>query len=99
MQTPSSSAGARGCDSSGGMVLSRRALNRALLARQMLLQRATLPADEAIERLVGLQAQVPNAPYVGLWARLDEFRHEELAHLISARKAVRIALMRSEEHT
>jgi hypothetical protein len=79
-------------------VLGLRALNRALLARQMLLSRVKLPALDAIEQLVGLQAQVPNAPYFDLWTRIEGFRQEELSELIQDRKAVRIALMRSTIH-
>src|SRR5215208_7079213 len=78
--------------------LSRRTLNRALLARQNLIERRPKTALEAIEHLVGMQAQEPQAPYIGLWSRLAEFRPEELSTLITERRAVRMGLMRSTIH-
>jgi hypothetical protein len=78
--------------------LTRRALNRATLDRQLLLRRADLAPLEAIERLVGVQAQTPHTWYVGLWSRLTDFRAEDVAELLTQRRAVRIALMRSTIH-
>ncbi|MEU6641284.1 winged helix DNA-binding domain-containing protein [Saccharomonospora sp. NPDC046836] len=79
-------------------VLSKRALNRAVLARQSLLERADRPAIDLIEHLVGLQAQAPFPPYYGLWTRLRNFRPDELSQLLLDRHVVRIALLRGTVH-
>ena len=87
--------------------LTARALNRALLDRQLLLRRDSLPAAagpradrviETVEHLVGLQAQAPFPPYYGLLSRLDGFRPADLAELLLTRKVVRIGLMRGTIH-
>lgn len=79
-------------------VLTLRELNRATLARQMLLARADVPVPAAIERLVGMQAQLASAPYVGLWTRLPDFKRADLAKLIENRTVVKATLMRATLH-
>ena len=79
-------------------VLDPRSLGRATLARQLLLERARLPALEAIEHLVGMQAQIPHDPYLGLWSRLDGFRPPQLSRLLLEREVVRIVVMRATIH-
>ncbi|MBM7789943.1 DNA glycosylase AlkZ-like family protein [Tenggerimyces flavus] len=78
--------------------LGQRALNRALLARQLLLERADLSAVEAVAHLVGMQAQAPLAPYVGLWIRLASFDPKDLAEPLTDRTLVRASLMRGTVH-
>ncbi|MBW5483835.1 winged helix DNA-binding domain-containing protein [Streptomyces bambusae] len=80
-------------------VLGARALNRATLARQLLLSRAELSARDAVSHLVGLQAQNVKPPYFQLHARLAGFRPAELAGLMESREVVRMVTMRSTIHT
>jgi hypothetical protein len=80
------------------VILSRRALNRATLARQHLLARADLPVPAGVEHLVGMQAQAPLAQYVGLWSRLAGFEPAALATEVAERRLVRTWLMRGTVH-
>jgi hypothetical protein len=79
-------------------VLSPRALNRALLARQFLIERTDRSVTEVVDHLVGLQAQAPLAPYVGLWSRLRDFTPTQLAEQLERRAMVRATLMRGTVH-
>src|SRR6185369_5179811 len=82
-------------------LLTNRQLNRALLARQMLLARTetgALNAFSVVERLAGMQAQVPRPPFVGLWTRLAGFRREDLLTLLHRRQVVRVTAMRGTLH-
>ncbi|MGW0435365.1 winged helix DNA-binding domain-containing protein [Micromonospora sp. NPDC003197] len=82
----------------GVNVLSLRALNRAVLARQLLLRRADLPVVAAVERVLGLNAQGPNGPYVALWTRLERFAIRDLTAAIEDRSLVRSTMMRATQH-
>jgi winged helix DNA-binding protein len=78
--------------------LTTKELNRATLARQMLLAREKTTALKAIERLAGLQAQLARPPFIGLWSRLAKFRPEDLTRLVHDRKVVRATMMRGTLH-
>jgi hypothetical protein len=79
-------------------VLTQRELNRATLARQLLLRRAKLPVVQAVERIAGLQAQLGSTPYVGLWTRLEGFRPQTLERALKRIAAARGVLMRGTVH-
>jgi hypothetical protein len=79
-------------------VLSRRALNRATLARQLLLERDARTPLATLEHLVGMQSQVPHNPYTGLWSRLEKFRPQSLSELLERREVVRVGVMRGTIH-
>ncbi|MDP2712658.1 MAG: winged helix DNA-binding domain-containing protein [Solirubrobacteraceae bacterium] len=80
-------------------LLTRVELNRATLARQMLLERAAdLAVPAAVERLAGMQAQEPKHPFVGLWTRVAGFSEDALRRALSDREVVRATLMRSTLH-
>ncbi len=78
--------------------ISLRELNRATLARQMLLERADMAPATAVERLIGMQAQEARPPFIGLWSRLQDGRRDEMIRAINARLLVRATLMRGTIH-
>ena len=79
-------------------VLTQRELNRTTLARQLLLRRERLSPARAIERLAGLQAQLPSSPYLALWARLEGFERAALERALVRRGVVKALLMRATMH-
>jgi Winged helix DNA-binding domain len=80
-------------------VLTTRRLNRAMLARQLLLERADLSVARALEHVGGLQTQESRAGYIGLWSRLAAFERESLTRALERRSTVQATLMRSTIHT
>jgi winged helix DNA-binding protein len=79
-------------------VLTQRELNRATLARQLLLERKRLSPTAVIERLVGMQAQWPAAPYVGIWTRTTSFRHQALERELVRGAVIKATMMRQTLH-
>jgi len=78
--------------------LTEQDLNRALLARQLLLQRARLPIPRALERIGGIQAQYAPSMYIGLWSRLEGFERDALTRALDRRAVVQATLMRATIH-
>ena len=79
-------------------VLTRRELNRALLERQLLLERKALSPVKAVERLGGLQAQSTTSPYLSLWTRLEGFERDQLVRALKARRLVKAIIQRGTLH-
>jgi hypothetical protein len=80
------------------VALCLRTLNRTYLRRQLLLEPDARPVDEVVAHLVAVQAQEVDAPYVGLWARMAGFRHEQLSDALTDRRVVRGGLLRGTQH-
>ena len=78
--------------------LSERELGRALLARQLLLERSPLPLTDALEQVGGLQTQYAPSGYMGLWSRLRDFRREALTEALVDRRVIQGTLIRSTIH-
>jgi Winged helix DNA-binding domain len=79
-------------------ILTLRELNRALLERQLLLQRRRLSVQRAVERLCALQAQYSPSPYIALWSRLEGFTKEQLTRALEQKRVVRSSLFRITLH-
>ena len=84
--------------SSTDRTLTERTLNRALLARQLLLERASLSIPDALEQVGGLQTQYAPSGYVGLWSRIARFDRDALTRALEDRSAVQATLMRTTIH-
>jgi hypothetical protein len=80
-------------------VLTERELSRAVLARQLLLERAELPIPRAVERVGGLQTQDARSGYIGLWSRLAGFERDDLTRALERRSVVQATVMRATIHT
>jgi hypothetical protein len=78
--------------------LSERELNRALLARQMLLERVKTPLPRALERMAGLQAQYAPSMYIGLWSRIEGFERAQLTRRLERRSVIQGSMMRATIH-
>lgn len=79
-------------------VLSQRELNRAVLARQLLLRRGPMPLPRAVERVAGIQAQYAPSTYVGLWSRVEGLRREQVDRALERRTLIQGTLMRATIH-
>ena len=86
------------CDLTAERTLTARDLNRALLARQFLLERSTLPLVPTLERIAGLQTQYAPSGYIGLWSRMRNFRREALTTALEQRRVIQGTLLRSTIH-
>ena len=73
-------------------------LNRAVLARQRLLERSVEPVVAAVEGIAGLQAQEPASPYIGLWSRLTTFDAAALDTAFRDRRVVKATFVRATLH-
>jgi hypothetical protein len=79
-------------------ILSQRALNRALLARQLLLERSNTSLTDALEQVGGLQTQYAPAGYIGLWSRLEGFERPMLTRGLEGRDVIQATMMRATIH-
>lgn len=79
-------------------VLTQRDLNRALLARQLLLERGRMSIPKALERVAGSQAQYAPSMYIGLWSRLEGFQRDALTRALERRSVIQATVMRSTIH-
>jgi len=79
-------------------VLTQRELNRALLARQLLLERVRVPLPRAVERMGGIQAQYAPSAYIAMWARVEGFRREQLTRALERRTLIQGTLLRGTIH-